>query len=154
MTFAAPGSFTCVLDFTPLGDWTSVSGLKMSVQSDTIEEGGNFFGQHTLHKTISYDPVTLTRVMGFESNLIPPVFQAQRFNPLPSTAEIIMKAIDGTPIVTWSLQGVRLQSWGTGSLDVNNWGKSQTETLVLTHQGFSAGGLLGGIAAGVKALGL
>lgn len=97
-----------------------VSGLSMSMDMDTVNEGGQNLYAHRIPKKISYNNLVLERGMlmgspiGIEFNV---AFSLFRF--APSNILITLFDADGVPEMGWMFLKAYPVKWSTSDLDAN-----------------------------------
>lgn len=131
-----------------LGNWHSCKGLKVSLEYETVKQGGDYVEEVHLPNRVKYEPITLERaVLAQESRDV----QAWLTNyirwwkayptsgqlPRTTTATIVLLDYQLCEVRKWKLDGVFPKSWSGPSLAAND-NKVALETLVLEHSGFLA----------------
>lgn len=132
---AQQNRFKVMIDNCPLGAFSKCEGMKASYSIKTYEEGGQNGFVHQLPGRLSYENITLTRVVTNESLQLAVWFKSYQAMVKRSTARITVMDAAGNDIATWEMIGVFPVSWSAGGADASGTGL-MTETLVLAHEGF------------------
>lgn len=126
--------FSVILDGLPFPNWTSVSGVSFGLDIAELAEGGNQFFKHFLPQAIKHEPITLTRPVGAESNVLQSWFSSFLMVPRKMTAAITAFGPDSIPLHSTTLMGVIPVSYKLSDMTAGN-NQPLTETLTLRHQG-------------------
>jgi phage tail-like protein len=137
--------FKVVVDDIDLGGWATCSGLQVSFDSTTVDEGGNYEYQPILPDRVKYSTITLTRAMTQQDSARVQVWLAQVVAKWydarsPSdyaarTARITLLDAYGTEVASWSLRSIYPKRWK--GPDLNARGSDVAfEQLELAHEGF------------------
>ena len=128
--------FAVKLDGDNIGTFTSCEGLGLEVVMEQREEGGNNGLVWQLPTRMKYTNIKLARPIGPDSAKLTK-WIVKALNGLKPTTGVI-QALDpeGTPVVTWSLDGVIPVRWTGPSLNLDS-PKVFTETLEIAHHGFN-----------------
>jgi phage tail-like protein len=139
-----------------LGDWSSCSGLAVTFNHESYDEGGTYEYQRLLPGRMSYSDVVLERAITGRSWEVVQAWlvevrdswvhgDATTYQGGNATITLFGPATDGVdkvlPVVSWTLRDVLPVSWTGPSLAARS-NEVATERLVLRHQGFleAAGG--------------
>lgn len=134
-----------------LGDWTSCTGLGVTFEHETYEEGGMYEHARQLPGKMKYGDVTLERPITSDSATTVLAWlkdvrdnwvngDATSYTRSSARIDLFGIATSGPTgpvqtVATWNLSEVLPVSWSGPSLDANQ-NKVATEKLVLRHQGF------------------
>jgi phage tail-like protein len=133
-----------------LGDWSSCSGLAVTFNHETYDEGGTYEYQRLLPGRLAYSDVTLERAITSESWRVVQAWlvevrdkwvngDATTYQGGNVTITLFGPATNGVdkvlPVVSWTLRAVLPVSWSGPSLAARS-NEVATERLVLRHQGF------------------
>ena len=128
-------SFVVTLDDTDLGAFYTCEGLGCEVVVESREEGGNNGFVHQFPTRLKYPNIKFTRPLGRDTVKVTRLFSSMVSGYRRSTATIVVRRGDNTPLVRWSLTGVLPIRWTGPSLNPDQ-SKVLTETLEIAHQGF------------------
>ncbi|HEV2344686.1 MAG TPA: phage tail protein [Actinocrinis sp.] len=120
-----------------MGAWYKVTGLSVSWQQ--IEHRVGEYGNRVwlYPGTTKYEPITLSRAVGADSQAVQTWLAQTSKNPQPQSGAIQLVDFSGNPIVTWHLNEFFPIAWSIESFDAAG-GKPAIETLKLAHTGFLA----------------
>ena len=155
----APNSLNCYytvkLDTCPVKDssWTKVDGLSINIENEMKEEGGNPWWRRMLVKGLKYGPITLTRPVDGQSELLVTWFTSVASKLLPGGCEICLRHTNGSDLMTWNLLNVVPTSYKVSSMQAGGT-EVVTETLTFEHQGFLEGLMAAAAGAALGAVGL
>lgn len=118
-----------------MGAWYKVTGLSVSWQQleHRVGEYGNRVWLYP--GTTKYEPITLSRAAGVDSQAVQAWLAQTSKNPQPQSGIIQLVDYAGAPIAEWRLNEFFPISWSIESFDAAG-GKPAIETLKLAHTGF------------------
>jgi phage tail-like protein len=136
------GHFTLTVDGVEIGTFIEISGLSVSVQTDTLVEGGQNQYQHRLPKGLTWQNIVLKRGVtksdslfqwlqdcsgdGFSGN-------GNRLKPKPATISVLDQT--GAPVRTWTIEGAFPVKWSGPKLAATAKDLA-VEELEVCHHGF------------------
>jgi phage tail-like protein len=128
-----------------LGRWSSCKGLKVTFNTTTIKEGGDYTASTFLPDRVEYGRVTLERAMtkGDSANVVDWLRKVQSnwLTPTPTPLQlghvsvILFDATGDEIVMSWSLSNACPVSWSCSPFTTGQGGIA-VETLELLHQGF------------------
>ncbi len=130
VSFLAPQYFPDVM-------FQSVSGLEVSLETESYREGGENRFEHTLPVRARYSNLTLTRGLFVSSQLID--WCMDTFNNMevrPLTMIISLLNDSHVPIMTWNVVNAYPVKWSVSELDAEK-NQIAIESLELKYQYFS-----------------
>lgn len=113
------GSFTNIDDQA----FTEVSGLSVEMETEEITEGGANCFKHYVPKEYKYAQLTCKRALALDSNSSLSTWVDMILNSnssveiVPYDAVLSLKNAGGTPVVSWSLQGLYPVKWSTSDFN-------------------------------------
>lgn len=137
------GSFIVELDGVPIGRFTEVQGLEVSVEVATYNEGGVNGFTHQLPGRISYPNLVLKRGVTWDNNLIEWFDNTSGANFLATgkvvreSAAVTMISGTGQRLRSWVLYDAMPVKWSGPSL-ANDQDAVPTEELEVIHHGFES----------------
>ncbi len=128
---------------THLGDWSKCDGLSVEYDVFEYKEGGENTYIHRIPGRVKYQNIKLTRPINKDSSQVAKWIaslktKTGRQQIKRETAEISALDSQGSPIVTWNLDGIFPVRWSGPSLDIGS-NQVAMETLELAHNGFLGG---------------
>jgi phage tail-like protein len=127
--------FRCEVDGVDLGDWTTCTGLGISIQSEVRTDSAMAFLQHHLPGRVTFDNITLTRPISSETDRIVSWVSGFALMPVPTVAQITALSPERKPIITFNLMGVIPVRWTGPSFDAASLQIAE-EKLELAFKGF------------------
>jgi phage tail-like protein len=127
--------FSVTVDAFDLGDWTKMSGIGMSIQTDDRPESAMNFFEHHMPKHMHYEPISLERPVSPETGLVMAWISAYHLLPIPTAGEIRCLDQHGAVLMTWSMFGVSPVSWKGPNMDASA-NHIAVEVLTFRHMGF------------------
>ncbi|TNU73296.1 phage tail protein [Miniimonas arenae] len=131
--------YRVTVDGADLGAFSTCDGLGVEVVIETREEGGTNGFVHQLPTRVKYPNIKLSRPLGAGSAKVAAWVSSVANGYTRTTCQIVVTAVDGTTIASWSLAGVVPVRW-TGPQLQSDGTKVLTEQLEIAHHGFSGGG--------------
>jgi phage tail-like protein len=132
--------FQVEVDDHDLGTWSKCDGLGVEYEVQEYKEGGENGFVHRLRGRAKYQNIKLTRFVDKQSGDLAKWVGGIKQSVTRGTAHITLVNSEGSPLVTWNLDGAYPVKWNGPSLDGAS-GQVATESLELAHNGFlSAGG--------------
>lgn len=127
--------FGIEVDGVDLGDWTTCSGLSISISAESRTDTAMSFVMHHLPGHVSFGNITLGRPISPDTEKVVNWVSAFAMMPVPTAAQI--KAMDpaGGIIMTWNLFGVIPVKWTGPDFDASSL-KIAEEKLELAFKGF------------------
>jgi phage tail-like protein len=132
---AVTAFFSVTVDSVPLGNWTKMSGIGMSINTDDRKDSAMSFFQHHLPGALIYNDITLERPVNAYTSLTMNWFSTYHMVPIPVTAQIVCLDGQKNPIYAWELLGVTPRNWKGPSFDAGT-AQIGTEVLTISHMGF------------------
>jgi phage tail-like protein len=129
-----------------LGSWAKCDGLKVSLETEKRESGGEYDKLYILPKQVKWGTISLTRAMTAKDS--PALYSwlkgkigeynhiAGNLGYIDGDATITLLDAQGNGVITWAFRGVHVDSWKGPSLDASS-SKIALETLTLIHEGFA-----------------
>ena len=130
--------FKVEVDHHDLGTWSKCDGLGIEYEVQEYKEGGENTYVHRLRGRAKYQNVKLTRFVDKTSPQVAQWVGGIQNQVTRGTAHISLINSEGSPIVTWDLDGAYPVKWSGPSLDAGS-GQVATESLELAHNGFLGG---------------
>lgn len=138
------GTFIVEIDGDPVGRFTEVSGLEVSVAVEEIAEGGVNGYVHKLPGRMSWPNIRLARgvtqndaFLAWLNRSSGEGFAGAGHKLDRRTVAITMTGLDGTRLRTWELEGAFAVSW-SGPRFASTSDEMLTEELEIAHHGFRA----------------
>ncbi|MDA2944654.1 MAG: phage tail protein [Actinomycetota bacterium] len=136
-------SFLLEVDGLPIGRFSGVSGLQMSVEVETYAEGGENTFEHKFPGRVTWDNLVFKRGITHDNNLFnwfelsvgPGYIMTGRVPRM--TAGITMLSGTGGRLRTWIVQDVFPVRWKGPEFDVGA-EEVPTEELEVAHHGFTS----------------
>ena len=147
-------TFSVDIDKVPIGRFTEVSGLEVSLETEEFKEGGVNGHTHHLPTRLVWPNITLKRGITFENLLL--VWFEESVGPkfastgkAGSSREVAINLISSTgkTLRTWTLHDAYPVKW-TGPSFAADSNDFATEQLEIAHSGFTSQtklGLFGGL---------
>src|SRR5687768_1951734 len=137
-------TFLVVVDDKPIGRFTEVNGLEVSIEVETIQEGGQNGFEHKLPGRMTWPNITLKRGVTQSDTLLAWIEEcsgdgyAGAKNKLKrKTMGITMLSAAGEPLREWSVEAAFPIKW-TGPSFASSDDDVLTEELEIAHHGFRA----------------
>ena len=137
-------TFFVDVDGNPVGRFTEVSGLEMSIAVEEIEEGGENNFVHKVPGRMTWPNITFKRGITQTDNLIEwmrkssgELFDDAGDKLTRATVGITMLSSSGRPLREWQVEGAFPVSWKGPSFSASN-DDFLTEELEIAHHGFRA----------------
>ena len=124
------------VDRYDLGVFTSINGLGVELQVQTIEEGGGGTLVHQLVGRPKYENLELKRPVNPDTKKVMAWLNSTIRNVSPATASLAALTPSGQVICEWNLAGVIPARWTGPSFDASGSPQAAMETLVVAYQGF------------------
>jgi phage tail-like protein len=155
---AIQARFSVTVDGIELGYFSKVEGLGVTVKTDKFDQGGTHNFSYVVPSSLQWSDIKITRPVAQGNTDLAQLVAAggdRTVAPIRHTAVITFFGVDMTPIMSWSVQGVLPTGWTGPTGDVGST-SAATETLTLSHHGFtfgagSGGGLAGALAGAASA---
>jgi phage tail-like protein len=150
---ATSATFTVEVDGVPIGRFTEVNGLEVTLETEEFKEGGVNDYVHHLPTRLSWPNITLKRGITFE-NLLYTWFSSSVGKKFARTGKagasrsvaITLVSATGKRLRSWELEDAYPVKW-TGPTFATESSDFATEQLEIAHSGFTATTpLLGGLA--------
>ena len=137
-------TFTVEVDGVPIGRFTEVNGLEVSLETEEFKEGGVNGYTHHLPTRLSWPNITLKRGITFENLLlvwfeetVGPKFATTGKTGKPRTVAITLVSSTGDRLRAWELQDAYPVKW-TGPTFAADGNEVATEQLEIAHSGFTS----------------
>lgn len=144
---ASTACFLVMLDFMPLGAFSSADGLGVEVESERVKVGGQNDHDLLLPTRLKYPNVRLRRPLTWQVQLTQAYFRMFTKQRRKGTAVIEAHHNDGSVIGAWNLGGVLPVRWNGPSFSmVVGSSAIAYEELEISHDGFLANGIASGLA--------
>lgn len=136
--------FVVEVDGNPIGRFTEVEGLEMSIETEDVEEGGQNDFNHKLPGRLTWPNLRFTRGITESDNLIAwmrkssgEFFEGNKNKLARATVGITMLSSDGYALREWQVEGAFPVSWKGPSFAAGD-DDVLTEELEIAHHGFTA----------------
>lgn len=136
-------SFLLEVDGLPIGRFSAVSGLSMSVEVETYQEGGENNYEHKFPGRVTWENLVFKRGITNDNNLFnwfeltvgPGFMLTDSFSR--ATAGVTMLSANGKRLRSWVIQDAFPVRWKGPDFDANN-DEVPTEELEVAHHGFTS----------------
>jgi len=128
--------FSVVLDAVDLGDWVTVSGLGINIDTQAVSDSGMGSLMHNFANSMTYTHLVLGRPVSSESAAILAWMNAYIMLPVPTAGQVSQLDSTGATLMTWELLGVAPVKWTGPSWNAAQPGTS-TETLEIAYMSIS-----------------
>ena len=136
-------SFLLEVDGLPIGRFSAVSGLSMSVDVETYQEGGENNYEHKFPGRVTWENLVFKRGITNDNNLFnwfeltvgPGFMLTDSFTR--ATAGVTMLSANGKRLRSWVIQDAFPVRWKGPDFDANN-DEVPTEELEVAHHGFTS----------------
>lgn len=136
-------SFLLEVDGLPIGRFSAVSGLSMSVDVETYQEGGENNYEHKFPGRVTWENLVFKRGITNDNNLFnwfeltvgPGFMLTDSFSR--ATAGVTMLSANGKRLRSWVIQDAFPVRWKGPDFDANN-DEVPTEELEVAHHGFTS----------------
>lgn len=135
-------TFVVDIDGDPIGRFSEVNGLELSVEVEEIVEGGQNDFVHKVPGRIKWPNITLKRGVTQSDNLMEWIrksagedFEGANHTLTRSTLGITMLSSGGWPLRSWSVEGAFPVSWKGPTFSAKD-DDALTEELEIAHHGF------------------
>ena len=136
-------SFLLEVDGLPIGRFSAVSGLSMSVEVETYQEGGENNYEHKFPGRVTWENLVFKRGITNDNNLFnwfeltvgPGFMLTDSFSR--ATAGVTMLSANGRRLRSWVIQDAFPVRWKGPDFDANN-DEVPTEELEVAHHGFTS----------------
>ena len=127
--------FSVEVDGVELGDWTTCSGMGISIQAESRGDTALSFVMHHLPGHVTFSNIVLGRPISPDTEKVVNWISSFALMPVPTLAHV--RALDptGKLIVEWNLFGVIPVRWTGPSFDAASL-KIAEEQLELAYKGF------------------
>ena len=141
---ALSSSFLLEVDGLPIGRFSAVSGLKMSVEVETYAEGGENNFEHKFPGRTTWENLVFKRGITNANNLFnwfemtvgPGFMLTNSFSR--ATLGITMMSASGRRLRSWVVQGAFPVRWEGPDFDAEKPEEVPTEELEVAHHGFTS----------------
>jgi phage tail-like protein len=127
--------FKAVVDGVQLGDWTTCSGLGISIEHEPRSDTAMSFVMAHLPGKVTFNNITLGRPISPDTDKVVAWITSFAMLPVPTAAQITALDPMGNEIITFNLWGVVPIRWTGPSFDAASL-KVAEEQLELAFQGF------------------
>ncbi|MGB0113081.1 MAG: phage tail protein [Ilumatobacteraceae bacterium] len=141
---ANTATFLFEVDGVEIGSFMEVSGLEVSIETESVAEGGQNSFVHKLPGRMTWPDITLKRGITQSNNLLTwlnessgETFAANGNKVVRKTAAITLLDRTGERIRSWDFDGAFPVKWSGPTFAVAT-GEAPSEELVITHHGFRA----------------
>ena len=136
-------TFLLEVDGLPIGRFSAVSGLSMSVEIETYQEGGENNYEHKFPGRVTWENLVFKRGITNDNNLFnwfeltvgPGFMLTDSFSR--ATAGVTMLSANGKRLRSWVIQDAFPVRWKGPDFDANN-DEVPTEELEVAHHGFTS----------------
>ena len=136
-------TFLLEVDGLPIGRFSAVSGLSMSVEVETYQEGGENNYEHKFPGRVTWENLVFKRGITNDNNLFnwfeltvgPGFMLTDSFSR--ATAGVTMLSANGKRLRSWVIQDAFPVRWKGPDFDANN-DEVPTEELEVAHHGFTS----------------
>ena len=127
--------FKAEIDGLNLGDWTTCTGLGISINSEARGDTALSFLMHHLPGQTRFNNVTFGRPISPATDTVVSWISSFAMMPIPTVAQITALDTMGNTIITFSLVGVIPVKWTGPSFDAASL-KVAEEQLEIAYKGF------------------
>ena len=131
-------NFVLVIDGATIGVFTSVGGLGVEMEVETVKEGGLNGFEHKLPGRLKWSNITLKRGITSSTELFDWMLKATPNGLARTTGKISMLNTQYEEVQTWEFEGAFPVKWTGPSLDAGS-NEVATEELEIAHHGFRVG---------------
>lgn len=142
--YEIPVGFHFKVEFPSIGNqdmdtrFQSVSGLSVSIQTETIKEGGENRFEHVIPNRTKYQPLILKRGLIADSEVIQwclSSFQSLEINPVDILVTLLNS--DHVALYSWNIVHAWPTKWSVSDFNAEE-NKLAIETIELNYQYFTA----------------